>query len=199
MMTAKALPSLNKSNVIPATPKANLKNMDFADIGKLLTDGKNLGGLANRIYFGLWNDVAAVPTVLLAPATIALAGTQTGDLLLKAGKRMFELYTTEDAAKLDIKMIGEEAGKGYELLLHVFAPGLHKKLLGFMNATKNEDLVMIAQDSAGQNYLMGCAIWSAKFSASDGRGGLGMTFAYQSANLYVYSGNNPLTEAIGSL
>ena len=99
-------------------------------------DGKNLGGLANRIYFGLWNDVAAWPTDPSAPATIELAGTQTGDMVMKAGK-------------------------GYELLLHVFAPGLHKKLLGFMNATKNEDLVMIAQDSAGQNYLMGCAIRSA--------------------------------------
>ena len=35
--------------------------MDFADIGKLLTDGKNLGGLAQRIYFGLWSDVATWP------------------------------------------------------------------------------------------------------------------------------------------
>ena len=182
--------------------------MDFADIGKLLTDGKNLGGLANRIYFGLWADVATWPTEPTNPATVDLLGTLTGDLIMKAGKKMFSLYTTEDAAKLDINVIGEEAGKGYELLLHVFAPGLHKKLLGFMNATKNEDLVMIAQDSAGQNYLMGSPIRSDKFSASygfgtgsatDGRPGLGMTFAYRSANLDVYSGNIPLTDAIGSV
>jgi hypothetical protein len=104
--------------------------------------------------------------------------------------------------------IGEEAGKDYELLFHVFAPGLHKKIPGFMNATKNEDLVMIALDSAAQNFLKGCAMRSAKFSASDGSGigsttdgrrGLGMTFAYRSAKLYVYSGNIPLTEAAGSL
>ena len=94
------------------------------------------------------------------------------------------------------------------MLLHFFSLGLDKKILGFRNATKNEDLVMIAQDSADQNYLMGCAIRSAKFSASDGsdtgsttdrRRGLGMTFAYRAANLYVYSGNIPLTEAVGSL
>jgi len=173
----------------------------------LLTDGKNLGGLANRIYFSLWYDVAAWPTDPSAPATIELAGTQSGDLVMKPGKRMFELYTTEDAAKLDINVIGEEAGKGYELLLHVFAPGLHKKLLGFMNATKNEDLVFIAMDSAGQNYLLGCEIRSAKFSASDGSGtgsttdgrrGFGMTFAFRAANIYVYTGNILLTEALGS-
>ncbi|MCX6224386.1 MAG: hypothetical protein NTV01_06480 [Bacteroidia bacterium] len=76
-----------------------------------------------------------------------------------------------------------------------------------MNATKNEDLIMIAQDSAGQNYLMGCAIRSAKFSASDGSGTgsttdgrreFGMTFAFRAANIYVYTGNIPLTEALGS-
>jgi hypothetical protein len=77
-----------------------------------------------------------------------------------------------------------------------------------MDATKNEDLVMIAQNSAGQNYRMGCAIRSAKFLACDGSGsryttdgrrGLGMTFAYRSANFYVYSGKIPLTETMGSV
>jgi hypothetical protein len=59
--------------------------------------------------------------------------------------------------------------------LHIFSPGLDKKLLGFMNATKNEDLVLIAQDSAGQNYLLGCEIWP--------------------ANMHTYTGSIPLTEA----
>ena len=121
--------------------------MDFADIGKLLTDGKNLGGLANRIYFGLWADVATWPTEPTNPATVDLLGTLTGDLIMKAGKKMFSLYTTEDAAKLDINVIGEEAGKGYEMLLQIFSPGL------------------------------------------------GMTFAYRSANMYTYTGSIPLTEA----
>jgi len=176
--------------------------MDFADIGKLLTDGKNLGGLSQKIYFGLWTDVATWPTEPMAPVTLDAAGTLTGDILMKAGKRMFELYTTEDAAKLEIKPIGEEGGKGYELLLSVFAPGLNKKLLGFMNATKNEDLVLIAEDSENQKYLLGCEIRSAKFSGGDGSGtgsttdgrrGLGMQFAYRAHSLYTYTGSVPLT------
>ena len=178
--------------------------MDFADIGKLLTDGKNLGGLAQRIYFGLWMDVATWPADAELPLTLDALGVSTGSIIMKPGKRMFELYTTEDAAKLDINVIGEEGGKGYEFLLHVFAPGLNKKLLGFMNATKNEDLVLIAQDSAGQFYLLGCEIRSAKFQASDGSGtgsttdgrrGLGMTFAYRTHSLYEYTGTIPLTPA----
>ncbi|TSA25476.1 MAG: hypothetical protein D4R68_08805, partial [Ignavibacteriales bacterium] len=111
-------------------------------------------------------------------------------------------YTTEDAAKLEIRPIGEEGGKGYELLLSVFAPGLNKKLLGFMNATKNEDLVLIAEDSENQKYLLGCDIRSAKFSGGDGSGtgsttdgrrGLGMQFAYRAHSLYTYTGSVPLT------
>ena len=122
----------------PRHPRANLLDLDFADIGKLLTNGKNLGGLANRIYFGLWADVATWPTEPTNPLMVDLLGTLTGDLLMKAGKRMFELYTTEDAAKLDASGTG---------------------------------------------------------STSDGRRGLGMTFAYRSANRYTYTGSIPLTEA----
>jgi hypothetical protein len=83
--------------------------------------------------------------------------------------------TIFDQVEAFINVIGEEAGKGYEMLLHIFSPGLDKKLPGFMNATKNEDIVLIAQDSAGQNYLLGCEI--------------------RSANMYTYTGSIPLTEA----
>ena len=179
--------------------------MDFADIGKLLSDGKNLGGLGQKIYFGLWTDVATWPTEPDAPTTLDAAGALTGDITMKAGKRMYELYTTEDAARLDISPIGEEGGKGYELTLKVFAPGLNKKLLGFMNATKNEDLIFIAEDNQNQKYLLGCELRSAKFSAgegsgtgstTDGRRGLGMTFSYRTHSLYEYSGSIPLTAAV---
>jgi hypothetical protein len=179
--------------------------MDFADIGKLLVDGKNLGGLSQRIYFGLWTDVATWPTEPADPLTLDALGTLTGDIAMKPGKRMFELYSTEDAAKLAINPIGEEGGKGYELVLSVFAPGLHKKLLGFMNATKNEDLVLIAMDSQNQMYLLGSDIRSAKFqggdgsgtgSTTDGRRGLGMQFAFRNHSLYTYTGSVPLTATV---
>ena len=179
--------------------------MDFADIGKLLTDGKNLGGVSQKIYFGLWDDVATWPTEPGSPATLDAAGELTGDIVMKPGKRMYELYTTEDASKLDISPIGEEGGKGFELALHVFAPGLNKKLLGFMNATKNEDLIFVAEDNQHQKYLLGCDLRSAKYSAgegsgtgstTDGRRGLGMTFSYRTHSLYEYSGSIPLTPAV---
>jgi hypothetical protein len=123
---------------------------------------------------------------------------------MKAGKRMFELYTTEDQAKLDISPIGEEAGKGYEMVLNVFSPGLAKKILGFINATKNEDMIFIAPDNVGQYYLLGHELRSAKFTGGDGSGtgstaegrrGIAMQFTFHSANLYTYTGAILLTPA----
>ncbi len=179
--------------------------MDFADIGKELTDGKNLGGLGQKVYFGLWTDVATWPVEPAAPLDMETAGELTGDITMASTKRMFELYTTEDAAKLDLNSIGEEAGKGWEMVLNVFAPGLAKKILGFINATQNEDLVLIAPDNNGQFYLMGCELRSAKFSGSDGSGtgsttedrrGVAMSFTFHANGLYTYTGAIPLTPAV---
>ena len=180
--------------------------MDFANISKTLTDGKNLGGMAQKIFFGLWGDVATWPTEPDGPADLESAAALAGDIGMAVGKRMFELYTTEDAAKLEINPIGEEGGKGFELKLNVFAPGLAKKILGFINATKNEDLVLIAPDNNGQKYMLGNELRSAKFSGGDGSGtgsttegrrGISMSFTFHTAGLYVYEGSVPLTVAAG--
>ncbi len=179
--------------------------MDFTDIGKVLTDGKNLGGVAQKVYFGLWGDVATWPTEPSAPMDPEEAGIFTGDITMASGKRMFELYTTEDQAKLDMNPIGEEAGKGFEMVLNVFSPGLAKKILGFINAVKNEDLIFIVPDNDGQYYLMGNELRSAKFSGGDGSGtgsttegrrGIAMQFTFHAANLYEYTGVIPLTPEI---
>jgi hypothetical protein len=176
--------------------------MDFADIGKELTNGRNLGGLGQHFYFGLWEDVATWPTEPTTPATLAAAAALTGDIAMAAGKRMFEFYTTEETAKLDINTIGEEGGKGNELVLTIMAPGLSTKLLGFMNAAKNEDLVLIVEDNEGQKYLMGNALRSAKLQSAEGAGtgtskegkrGIPMVFSWRTGNVYTYTGSVPLT------
>ena len=179
--------------------------MDFTDIGKTLTDGRNLGGISQIVYFGLWADVETWPTEPAAALSLEEGGTLTGELVMKTGKRMFELYTTEDSAKLELNPIGEEAGKGIAMVLNVFAPGLAAKILGFINAVKNEDLVLIVPDNEGQYFLFGCALRSAKFTGGDGTGtgsttegrrGVAMSFTYHSSQLLDYTGAIPLVEAI---
>ena len=179
--------------------------MDFADIGKLLTDGKNLGGLSQKIYFGLWTDVATWPTEPVAPVTLDAAGTLTGDILMKAGKRMWKMYITDDTGEYKMELVGEVDGHSFVNHLSLFHPGLQETILGFMRAAKNENLVFIVIDSDGQKYVMGDALRPAVLAGSpDGAGtgkttaarkGISMEFTYKTNNQFVYKGNLPLTEA----
>lgn len=176
--------------------------MEFTDIGKELTNGSNLGGLGQHFYFGLWADVATWPTEPATPVSLAAAATLTGDLAMKEGKRMFQFLSTEETAKLEFKPIGEEGGIGYEMILTVHGSGLSTKLLGFLNAAKNEDLVLIPVDNEGQKYLMGNELRSAKLQSSDGAGtgtskegkrGIPMVFSFRTGNIFTYTGSIPLT------
>ncbi len=180
--------------------------MDFVDIDKTLPGGGNLGGIAQFIYFGLWRDVQTWPSPSQSSTTdFGDDFNLSTDIAMKPGKRMYSLYTTEDAAKLDIATIGEEGGKGFQLTLNVYSPGLSTKLMGFINGVKNEDLVLVAPDNNGQMYILGDALRSAKFSTSEGSGtgtttegrrGIGLTFTFTSPHLYQYTGSVPLTTTI---
>ena len=74
-----------------------------------------------------------------------------------------------------------------------------------MSAIKNENLVFIVQDNDDQYYLMGDAVRPAIFNGAPdsagtsretaGRRGMSMEFIYKTANVHVYDGSIPLTEA----
>ncbi len=179
--------------------------IEFTDINKNLTNGQNMGGIAQKVYYGWWDDVQTWPTKPAAPTTVEENATLTGDLVMKTGKRLFELYLTDDTGEFEIETVGELDGKSFVTHLRLFHPGLKKKILGFMSAIKNENLVIIVQDNDDQYYLMGDAVRPAIFtSAPDsagtsretaGRRGMSMEFVYKTANIHVYSGSIPLTEA----
>ena len=180
-------------------------SIEFTDINKSLPDGQNMGGLIQEVYFGFHSDVLSWPTKPVAPLTLEANAALTGELVMKGGKRLFSLYITDDTGEFKIEPVGETDGKSFVEHLSFFHPGLQKKLLGFMNAAKNESLVLIVKDSDGQTYLMGDNLRPAVFAGSpDGFGtgkttaalkGLSMEFTYKTANVYVYTGTIPLTEA----
>jgi len=66
--------------------------IEFTDINKNLPDGQNMGGLIQEVYFGFHADVLTWPTKPLNPLTLEESATLTGELVMKAGKRMF-IYT----------------------------------------------------------------------------------------------------------
>ena len=179
--------------------------MDFTDINKNLTDGQNMGGIAQVVYYAPWADVETWPTKPSSPADIEANGTLTGDVVMSAGKKMYEIYITDDTGEFEIETVGEMDGKSFVTHLRLFNPGLKKKLLGFINWAKNENLVFIVKDNDGQYYLMGDDTRAAIYNGAPdsagtsretaGRRGVSMEFTYKTANVYTYTGNIPLTEA----
>lgn len=179
--------------------------MEFTDIDKNLNNGQNMAGIAQEVYYCAWDDVATWPTKPDAPATIEANGTLTGNIALKAGKKMNKIYITDDTGEFEIEPVGETDGKSFVTHLRLFNPGLKQKVLGFINWAKNENLVFVVKDNDGQFYLMGDDTRPATYAgAPDGSGtgketagrrGISMEFLYKTANVYTYTGTVPLTEA----
>jgi hypothetical protein len=166
--------------------------VDFVNIDKNLTNGENMGGLTQTVIFGLWDDVAAWPTAPVAPADIEANAAWVGDVVMKAGKKAFTFYSTDDTAEMQINPVGEVDGLSFEQKLMVFNPGLKKKLLGFLGAVKNEKLFFIPQDNEGQYYLMGDSKRAANMVAGDGVGTGKATADRKGANLtFVFKTNTP--------
>lgn len=180
----------------------------FANIEKNLPGGANMGGLPQKVYFGLHKDVEGWPTEpdYDTAATLEEVATLTGDLTMKTSTNLFELYITDDTGELEIESVGEKDGKSWVIHLRLFNPGLQKKLLGFINVAKNENLVFIVPDNNGNLFLMGDELRPATFETSpDGAGtgmetsaraGVSMEFTYKTKNLYHYEGAIPLTAAV---
>lgn len=182
--------------------------IEFTSLVKNLPNGDNMGGIAQTIYFGYHTDVLTWPTKPSSPTTLEAAATLTGDVVMNTGKRLWDMFLTDDTGEFKIEPVGETDGKSFVLHVSLFHPGLQKKILGFMNAAKNENLVLIVVDSDGQKYLMGDALRPAVFVGSpDGAGtgketaarkGVSLEFTYKTPAVYVYGGSVPLTEAVSS-
>ena len=74
--------------------------MDFVDIDKTLTNGENMGGLIQEVYFAWHVDVVTWPTKPDTPLDIGENGVLTGEITMETGKRFFQMYLTDDTGNL---------------------------------------------------------------------------------------------------
>lgn len=181
----------------------------FENIDKNLPGGANMGGIPQKVYFGYWKDVATWPTEPDIGAggdiTLEALATLTGDLMMETGTNLFELYLTDDTGAIEFESVGEKDGKSWVLHLKLFHPGLQKKVLGFINAAKNDNLVFIVPDNNGDHFIMGDEMRPATYEGSPDsvgtgqatadRAGVSMEFTFKTKNLYHYDGTVPLTPA----
>lgn len=178
------------------------------DINKNLPGGCNPGGIAQRVYFGFYKDVKTWPAKpdLETVTSLEDLASLTGNIAMNTGTRLWELYITDDTGEFKIEPVGEKDGKSFVEHLSLFHPGLQKTILGFVNAAKNENLVFIVEDNAGQMFIMGDEKNPATMEGSpDGMGtgkatadrrGVSLEFTFKTCNVYVYSGTVPLTPAV---
>jgi hypothetical protein len=172
--------------------------VDFVDLTKNLPNGENMGGLMQDLIFGLWDDVAAWPTAPVAPADVEANAVWVGDVVMKAGKRAFSFYSTDDTSELKFPLVGETDGKSFEQVLSVFHPGLRKKILGFVAAAKNEKLFFIARNSDGQYFLLGDSLRPA-FVRSGEMGTGKATADRKGATLEIVHKTNTVREYAGDV
>lgn len=180
--------------------------MEFQDISKNLHQGENMGSISQTIYYGLHSDVATWPTKPTGATTLEELGALTGNITMKPGKRLFKLYITDDTGELENEIVGEKDGISFIQHLRFFHPGLMARILGFMNAVKNDNMVFVVPDNNGQYFVLGDAIRPATLEGSDenngtsketaGRRGVSMHFTYKTSNIFEYTGTIPLTPAV---
>lgn len=172
--------------------------MDFVDLIKNLPNGENMGGMMQDAIFGLWDDVAQWPAAPQAPANVEADAVWVGDVVMKAGKRAFSFYSTDDTSELKFPMVGETDGKSFEQILSVFHPGLRRKIIGFANAAKNAKIFFICRNSDGQYFLLGDALRPA-FIRSGELGTGKATADRKGATLEIVHKTNNIREYVGDV
>lgn len=174
---------------------------DFTDIEKNLPNGQNMGGIPQVVYYALHKDVASWPVRPKPTATLEQMGELSGNVVMKAGKAFRKFYVTDDEGKLDFEGVGEKDGKSFVLKLRMYSPGLTGKVMGLLNLIKNESLVFIVPDNNGNHFVLGDELRPATLDSieamttgqkTEERPGVGMIFAYKTANVYRYKGNIPI-------
>lgn len=182
---------------------------DLEEINKNLPGGANMGGITQTIYAAYYEDVATWPEEPdLDDEALSLEDSAAliGDITFNTGKCFKPIYVTDDTGELNLESVGEKDGKSWKYNLSFFHPGLQKKILGFINAAKNKNMVFLAPDNNGNLFLLGDALRPSTYESSpDGNGtgketsaraGISSLFTYKNKNLYHYEGSIPLVEAV---
>jgi len=179
----------------------NIIGINLSNITKNLTNGHNMGGIQETIYWGLWDDVATWPALPTTPGTLSAVPVATGTLAMKAGKYLYTLYNTLDAGELKFENQGEFDGISYKGTLSIFHPGMQKKILGLMSQVKNDNLFFIVKDAEGQMFLVGDSRFAAKLESGSSttgnktasRKGTTMNFIWYTNTPILLEGFDPTT------
>lgn len=145
---------------------------------ELISGGSKISHLFN------WDDVATeeVPETLSPSATNPAAlATIVNAHTFATGKRMFEMYATENTQTLKTTVVGGKDSYGLKMEGEFFVPGVSAKALGIGQMSKNAKMGWIMTLNNGTRLQVGSKKFPARVTFEFGvgdveGGGLGITF-----------------------
>ena len=162
---------------------------------------KTFGGMVTEFLFGYKDDVQTSPAkqaANLREHLVDLIETVAGsNLVMKNGKRMFRIQVKKGSAELKYELQGESGAKSFKTTLETNIPVFRSVILGFMTATANHELVLLAKTRSGEWHLLGNEDEGVEYdsgTANSGKtgtdaNGADVTFATECAAPTVYKGD----------
>ncbi len=171
------------------------------DLSRPLVCEKSTGGIVTEILYGLKDEVATWPSKMTASTRTELADhieTVDGDdLVMKSGCRMYKLSVKKNSAELKYTLQGESGSRSFQTTLEVFAPVVRASVLGFLSATANQELVILAKTRTGDWHLLGDEDEGCEYDSSESttgkagsdNNGTTITFTTECAAPTIYKGD----------
>lgn len=135
-------------------------------------------GVVTEFLYGFKDDVQTFPSKVSAALRQKLADhieTEPGsNMVMKPGKRMFRVVAKKDNVELKYELQGESGARSFKCSLECNIPGFRSQLLGFLAATKNDEIIVLAKTRTGEWHLLGDADEGVEFesaSATTGKAG----------------------------
>ncbi len=120
---------------------------------------KTLGGMVTEFLYGFKDDVATWPAKMPAAERGSMTDhveTAVGEnLVMKSGKRLFRIQVKKASAELKYELQGESGARSFKTTLECNIPGFRSAILGFLSATANQELVILAKTRSGEWHLLG--------------------------------------------
>jgi len=116
-------------------------------------------GVVTEFLYGFKDDVQTWPTKVSAALRQNLSQhieTASGsNMVMKTGKRLFRIVGKKDNIEIKYELQGEPGSRSFKVSLECNIPGFRSMLLGFLAATKNERLIILAKTKSGEWHLLG--------------------------------------------
>ena len=172
-------------------------SLQLEDLNKGGSCENKMSGV-KTVYFALKDDIKTFPTLPSTRNAYEDYVQLTGALTMKDGKRFFKLHSERDLGELKYETQGVTGGKSFKGTLEIQHSGFKHKILGFLAATINEELIILCKLNNGEIHMLGDADRGAEYGdgttttsgkAVTDQNGVTLNFSYDTPAPLIYTGD----------